>query len=418
MKQVFTILISALISALTVNANTFDKHFADKTLRLDYIFNGDAKHQSISFCEASSLEHWAGRRCNMDSLLYLGNGQVEMRDAESKALLYTTSFSTLFQEWLTTEECQRITKGFEHTVLLPFPLKAVDITINLCDNRHNVTATFTHCIDPNDILIRQHKRNDEVITYYTHQSGSYKDCIDIAILSEGYTKDQAGSFIMNAKTATKALFNHEPFSKLKDRFNIVAVFIPSEDEGVSVPKDNDWKDTPFSSHFSTFYSDRYLTTLNIKDVHNALTSVDYEHIIILANTEEYGGGGIFNSYTLTAARHKTFEPVVVHEFGHSFGGLADEYYYTTEADTATYPASVEPWEPNITTKVAFNTKWEKKVGKDGIGILEGAGYSGKLVYRACNDCRMKTNEWPEFCPICQEALENIIRYYTEEKNKD
>lgn len=413
MNQKITALIILLISALNVNADPFDKYFTDQTLRVDYIFSGNADHQSISLSDISSLENWAGRRVNMDSLIYLGNGQIVMRDAESKKVIYTASFSTLFQEWLTTDESKTITKGFEHSMLLPYPKNNVDITISLCDNRHRVTADFTHTVDPNDILIRRHKRNDEVITFYTHKGGTYQDCIDIAILSEGYTKEQVGTFLMDAKVATKAIFSHEPFSSFKDRFNIVAVFIPSEDEGVSIPKDNIWKDTPFQSHFSTFYSDRYLTSLNIKDIHDALTSVDYEHIIILANTTEYGGGGIFNSYTLTAAHHKTFQPVVVHEFGHSFGGLADEYYYTTEADTTTYPACVEPWEPNITTKVAFDQKWEKEIGTNGIGLLEGAGYSGKLIYRACQDCRMKTNEWPEFCPVCKNALAKIIRYYTE-----
>ena len=89
----------------------------------------------------------------------------------------------------------------------------------------------------------------------------------------------------------------------------------------------------------------------------------YEHIIILANTDEYGGGGIYNSYTLTTAHHPLFRPVVVHEFGHSFGGLADEYFYEEDVMNDTYPLDVEPWEQNITTRVDFAAKWQDMLPK-------------------------------------------------------
>ncbi|WP_290043157.1 M64 family metallopeptidase, partial [uncultured Muribaculum sp.] len=145
---------------------------------------------------------------------------------------------------------------------------------------------------------------------------------------------------------------------MPERFNFVAVASPSADEGVSVPRLSDWRSTAFSSHFSTFYSDRYLTTSALPAVHDALRGIPYEHIIILANTPEYGGGGIYNSYTLTAARHPLMRPVVVHEFGHSFGGLADEYFYEQDVMSDTYPLDVEPWEPNITTLVDFPSKWQ------------------------------------------------------------
>ena len=198
-----------------------------------------------------------------------------------------------------------------------------------------------------------------------------------------------------------------------------------EDSGVSVPRKNDWKHTAFGSHFDTFYSDRYLTTCRVKSIHNALAGIPYEHIIIIANTAEYGGGGIYNSYTLTAAHHPTFKPVVVHEFGHSFAGLGDEYFYEDDVMTDTYPLNVEPWEPNITTRTDFSSKWEDMLpaatpvptpqqanGKYPIGVYEGGGYSAKGIYRPSFDCRMRTNEYPEFCPVCQRAIRRIIEFYT------
>ena len=162
----------------------------------------------------------------------------------------------------------------------------------------------------------------------------------------------------------------------------------------------------------------------MKSIHNALAGIPYEHIIILANTDVYGGGGIYNSYTLTTAHHPMFKPVVVHEFGHSFGGLADEYFYEDDTMTDTYPLDVEPWEQNITTRVNFASKWEDMLPPHipvpppvaqqknyPVGVYEGGGYSFKGIYRPAYNCRMKTNEHPEFCPVCQRAIRRIIEFY-------
>ena len=155
-----------------------------------------------------------------------------------------------------------------------------------------------------------------------------------------------------------------------------------------------------------------------------MAGIHYEHIIILANTDVYGGGGIYNSYTLTTAHHPMFKPVVVHEFGHSFAGLADEYFYENDTMTDTYPLDVEPWEQNISTRVNFSSKWEdllpagtpiptpaNKWEKFPIGVYEGGGYSAKGIYRPAHNCRMKTNEYKEFCPVCQRAIRRIIEFY-------
>ena len=187
----------------------------------------------------------------------------------------------------------------------------------------------------------------------------------------------------------------------------MAVALPSQNSGISIPKRGLWKQTALSSHFDTFYSDRYLTTLNLRKLNDALQGIPYEHIIILANTDNYGGGGIYNSYTLTTVKHSAFRPVVVHEFGHSFGGLADEYYNDTQFSD-TYNAATEPWEANITTH-PDDSKWKDVRGAK---MYEGAGYQAKNVYRGFENCRMKTNEYPEFCGVCQRALNQLIDFYT------
>ncbi len=405
-------------------AQNFADYFQNKTLRVDYIFTGDATQQAIYLDELSQLPTWAGRQHHLSELPLEGNGQIIMKDLASKQCIYKTSFSSLFQEWLSTDEAKETAKGFENTFLLPYPKQPVEIEVTLYSPRKKTMATYKHIVRPNDILI--HKRGVSHVTphRYMLQSGNEKDCIDVAILAEGYTEKEMDIFYQDAQHTCESLFSYEPFRSMKGKFNIVAVASPSTDSGVSVPRENLWKETTVHSHFDTFYSDRYLTTSRVKSIHNALAGIPYEHIIILANTDVYGGGGIYNSYTLTTAHHPMFKPVVVHEFGHSFGGLADEYFYEDDVMTDTYPLDIEPWEQNISTQVNFASKW-KDILPSGtpiptpiterkeypVGVYEGGGYSAKGIYRPAYDCRMKTNSYPEFCPVCQRAIRRMIKFY-------
>lgn len=410
---VYSYVLVFLFLSTGLNAQNFDDYFTGKTLRVDYTFSGDASGQYISVDELSELPSWAGRKHRLSELPLRGNGQIEVRDPESGECIYRTSFSSLFQEWLSTDEAKETCKSFENTFLLPFPLRPVEVEITLNDTRQEVMAKMKHTVRPDDILIHKRGSTDVTPHKYILKSGKAEKCIDVAILAEGYTADEMGIFRQDARIACESLFAHEPFKSMKKRFNIIAVESPSGESGVSIPGQGSWKQTAFGSHFNTFYSDRYLTTSRVKSIHNALAGIPYEHIIILANTEQYGGGGIYNSYTLTTAHHPMFRPVVVHEFGHSFGGLADEYFYEQDIMSDTYPADVEPWEQNITTLVDFDSKWKDMVGKNAVDVFEGGGYSSKGVYRPVDNCRMRTNEHPEFCPVCQRAIKRIINFYTE-----
>ena len=424
MKQYLSLCLSFLLAA-QLHAQNFADHFLNKTLRVDYIFSGDAAKQTIFVDELSQLPTWAGRQHRLSELPLKGNGEIVVRDSATKDCIYKTSFSSLFQEWLSTDEAKTTAKAFENTFLLPYPQRTAEVEVTLRNAAHQVIATLKHTINPNDILIHQRGISHITPHKYMQQSGSEQDCIDVAILAEGYTEAEMEQFYKDAASTCESLFFYEPFKSMKEKFNIVAVASPSKDSGVSVPRKKDWKQTAFSSHFDTFYSDRYLTTSRVKSIHEALAGIPYEHIIIIVNTKEYGGGGIYNSYTLTAAHHPTFKPVVVHEFGHSFGGLGDEYFYDNDVMTDTYPLSVEPWEQNITTRVNFAEKWQDMLpaatpiptpvsDKDAfpVGVYEGGGYSAKGIYRPANDCRMRTNDYPAFCPVCQRALRRVIEFYT------
>ena len=382
----------------------------DRTLRVNYTFSGNSKESHIYLDDLNVIDGWAGRRVNMKDLYLEGNGQITMTDEATGDTLYRNAFSTLFQEWQNTEEATKVDRSFENVYLLPMPTAKAVVEVKLTDNYNKVVATLRHTVDPEDILIRKIGQNPPKWKYL-HQGGSTEQCIDVVIVPEGYTADEMDLFYKDAGIAVNSLLSHEPFKTMQDRFNIIAVELASKDGTVSVPLQGLWTETALSSHFSTFYSDRYLTTLRLRQLHDKLAGVPYEHIIILANTDVYGGGGIFNSYTLTTAHHAQFAPVVVHEFGHSFGGLADEYFYDDQYEQY-YNSETEPWEPNITTQVDFAGKWKDKV--PGAGLYEGGGYMSKGVWRGFFDCRMKTNSYPEFCKVCQRSLEQIIRFYTEE----
>ena len=420
------LLLAFLLACTGVSAQNFDEYFTDKTLRVDYLFTGNTSHQAICVDELSALPRWAGRRHHLAELPLEGNGQITMRDAASDSVIYRTSFSSLFLEWLETDEARTVDRGFENTFLLPYPRRKAVVEITLLDPHHQVRTRLTHTVNPEDILIHEKGHTHITPHRYLLQSGPADRCIDVAILAEGYTEEEMDTFYQDAKVACESLFGHEPFRSMKQRFNIVAVATPSEDSGVSIPRLDQWKNTAFHSHFSTFYSDRYLTTSRLKALHDALAGIDYEHIIVLANTDEYGGGGIYNSYTLTTAHHESFRPVVVHEFGHSFGGLADEYFYEEDIMSDTYPTDVEPWEPNVTTRVNFASKWADLIPEGTpmptpaedfntyqVGLYEGAAYSFKGLYRGSYNCRMRTNDYPAFCPVCQRALRRLIEFYTE-----
>lgn len=418
---------AALTIAVAADAQEFSELFRDSTLRIDYIFGGNASEQHIYLDKMSMTSRWHGKRSRMDEVPMEGNGQVIVRSASTGKVIYRNSFSTLFQEWLSYPEALNTSRSFENVFLIPMPKDSVSVSIELRNNRREKVAGMTHIVDPDDIMIRDFS-GTATVPYSVVSSATDKDKgIDIAFVAEGYGKDEMDVFRSHVSEAVEALFAHEPFKSDKDRFNIVAVMAESEDSGTSEPSKKIWRQTALGSHFDTFYSERYLTTLNIKRLHDILTGIPYEHIIILVNTSSYGGGGILNSYNLSMTKHRLYSQVVVHEFGHSFAGLADEYAYEQE-EIPMYPADVEPWEKNITTLVDFNSKWRDMMDDDAVvpsvlskkavddnktGVYEGAGYSLRGVYRPAPDCRMRSNEHDEFCRVCQRIIKEVIDFYTE-----
>lgn len=424
-----TLLLCVVLASLSLGAQTFDRYFADRTLRVDLIFSGDASAQSVTLHSLSSWSDWAGRRLNLSEVPLRGDGELSLTDEATGEVIYRTTFSSLFQEWLSMEEAQHTSRAYEFTVLAPLPLAPASLRVVLYNPEQQVAAEMVTRLNPSDILIRSLDGRPRT-SHTTIFSGNFEgEKIDVAIVAEGYTSEEMALFREDAHKTVEALFSHEPFGALRERFNFVAVDSASPESGVSIPREGKWTESAIRSHFDTFYADRYLTTSAVFRMADLLVGIPYEHIIVLANTDTYGGGGIYNSYTLTTAHHTHFAPVVVHEFGHSFGGLADEYFYDTP-DIASNPLvqTIEPWQQNITNLADFGSKWAdmmpegaeipseptKKAERNyTVGVYEGANYMTRGAYRPAVVCRMRNNTATQFCPVCQRALERMIRFYTE-----
>ncbi len=468
MKQKIMIIAALLVSMVAV-AQSFDDFFDGRTLRLDYVFAGNHDAQQIYLEQMFVTPQWAGRKSRLADVPLNGNGQIQVRDHSTGQVLFVHTFSTLFQEWLATEEATKVSKAFATSYNVPMPKQPVDVTVSLLDFHGKVVASLTHMVDPTDILIRQLGSNGIPSHYvwkgkllpkqdkaadqpgkrdYTPTEGpldgqpDITECIDLAIVAEGYTREQMGKFYGDCQHVVDALFAHEPFTSLKNRFNVVAVAAESLTSGPSVPHLGRWSATPVGTHYDTFYSDRYLMTQDIHRLYDVLSGVPFEHIIVLVNSDTYGGGGIYNQLTVTTSDHPTFHQVLVHEFGHAYAGLGDEYFYD-DAYESMYPSDTEPWEPNLTTMVDFQSKWADMVPKgtaiptpvdpkvpnyrkitnekeqrlldaatQRVGVFEGGGYQSKGVYRPAQECRMKINEVTNFCPVCSRAIQRITDFYT------
>ena len=423
-KTIFLICVLFSLSAMTQN---YSAYFTDKACRVDFHFCGNASETAVYLDKIKQEPYWGGRHSNLSEFMNLGDFRFRVLDSLSGRQIYIDGFSALFHEWQTTSEARKVSKSFEQTIQFPFPLNTVNLIIEKRLNYDKWQELYRLPLSPSDKLIQKTVPKNVPVKLITKTANSEK-AIDIAVVAEGYTRNEKQKFFNDAQKLANNLLTHEPFTTYKSRINIFAIAAVSVESGISLARESGWKNTAVNSHFYTFYEPRYLTTENSFNLRDLAALVPYDAIYVLANTSTYGGGGIYNFYALTAADNKLATQVTVHEFGHSFAGLADEYFYDKDVLDATYDIQKEPWEPNITSLVQFDKKWKNDLLpgthfptpqndsiKTRIGAFEGGGYLTKGMYRPCYDCRMRTNKAPEFCPVCKKAIERMILYLTEEK---
>lgn len=418
-------LILLLFPIFSFGQHAYKSYFTAKSFRFDFLLGGNNKEVVVYPQQMKQEAFWAGSKSNLIDPFNYGSYRFRVFDAKSDSLIFSKGFSTLFQEWQTTAEAKTVNKTFYQSAIFPYPKKDFRFKIEARQWDGTFKTLFSTEINPKDYFI-QKEQNPDFEWVDIIENGKPESKVDLVILAEGYTEAEKEKFINDAKRVTNYLFDEEPFKSEKVNFNVKAVFSPSSQSGTDVPGEHIYKNTHFNSQFYTFDLPRYLTTSDMKTVYDAAATVPYDHIYLLVNTERYGGGGFYNFLSVCTSDNSLTKEVFVHEFGHGFAGLGDEYYTSTVAYEDFYNLKIEPWEPNITTLVDFDSKWKamldqstpvptprKDKYKNTIGVFEGGGYMRKGIYSPKMDCRMKSNVAGEFCPVCEEAIRKVIRFYTE-----
>jgi len=406
------------------NDLNFDTWFSSGTLRVDYLLAGDSRSETVCFSQMKHEPYWGGPHRNLTDPFGFGSYRYCLYDSATHVLLFSRGFSTLFQEWRGTDEAKKLKRAFPMTAIMPFPKKTVRFVI---EKRTYATYAFEQLferyINPDDYFINT-EHIHHVQTTNIRYSGDPANHVDIALIAEGYTQAEMPKFLADAEKMVAYFMSNEPYAKYKDRFNWYALEAPSDESGVDIPGKDIYVNTNINSSFYTFNMDRYLTTSDTKSIYDIAANVPCDIVFVLVNSKQYGGGGFYNHYGQSTVDHQLSKEVAIHEFGHTFAGLADEYYNAEVTYSDYYNLKLEPWEPNITTYVNFAQKWKELVSpgiplptpresiyKDKTGLFEGGGYMGKGIFSPAMDCRMKSNEAKGFCPVCQKAISNMILFY-------
>jgi hypothetical protein len=420
------ILTFTILVWISINASAqiqFDRYFTDKVLRFDYMLAGNSTKTTVYPVGMKEEVLYGGSKTQLTDPFGYGNLKYELYDITDNMLIYSRGFCTLYQEWQTTAEAKVMERSFYEVATMPFPKNKSKFVLSMRERDGSFRKLYETEIDPADYFIRKERPANAGVTkiYY---AGDPSTAVDLAFIAEGYKADEMNKFRADVKMMADILFAEPPFSQYKDKFNIWAVEAASADSGTDIPGEKIYANTVLNSSFYTFDLDRYLTTQDIKSVNDYAALVPHDNIIVLINSERYGGGGVYNYYSGTTSGHPLSPKVFIHEFGHGFAGLADEYYSSSVAYEEFYPLNVEPWEPNITTLVNFDSKWKKMI-KSGIpvptpadekynnvtGLFEGGGYSARGIYRPEMDCRMKSNSTKGYCSVCSEAVKKMIEFY-------
>lgn len=469
-----TLLFFIFLPAFALHAQVdFDRYFLDSTVRVDYHRVGGKDEERITLDKVYREGPWPGSIVNLVDTLNLGEYMLRVFDLKTGILLYSRGFNNVFHEWQTTAEAARgVWKTFHESVRFPFPRREVQMTISRRDRAQVFRELFSTVIDPADptaVITGAQHPGFEIVTLM--DNGHRHRNVDILILGDGYAQDEIDKFKADAKHFNDVMFETSPFRERRKDFNVRAMCVISPQSGVNIPDRNIWKNNTLGSSYNTFGSPRYILTEENRALRNIAATAPYDFLCILVNDDRYGGGGIYQLYTTTYVNEKNKgqewqrDYVYVHEFGHSFAGLADEYYSAATGYDEFYPEGIEPSEPNITRLmnpphvkwhhlvtpgIEIPTDWNKEEydglrgrlmqldrladdyyekrepimqrGRDilanpdllgKVGAFEGAGYVSEGMYRPSLDCRMFSLSLVDFCPVCRAAIERQIDFYAE-----
>jgi IgA Peptidase M64/Peptidase M64 N-terminus len=446
---------------------------ATQTMRLDYYHTGDASMEvfSVHRVVIEPLP-WPGDPAQAIDSSNLGKYLFEIRDLKTKQLLYSRGFASIYGEWETTDEAKSMKRTFQESLRFPAPAAPVSVELKKRDAKNVFQDIWTTTIDPADQFVDRSKPAPPAPLITIQKTGEPETRVDFLIIGDGYTAAEAKKFAADARRLTEVLFSTSPFKENRKSFNVWGLCPPASESGISRPSTGIYRDSPLGATYDAFGSERYVLTFDNSALRKAAQFAPYEFIEVLVNNRTYGGGGIFNLYSTVAADNAFGNYVFVHEFGHHFAALADEYY-TSSVAYAPSADRVEPWEPNVTALLDVSTlKWrhlvspranvtpiptpwnkeefetysreiqkrrtqlrkdrrpeeemealfkeelahekkmfaaEKHFGQ--VGAFEGAMYEARGYYRPEIDCIMFSRT-DYFCKVCREAIERIIKMYS------
>lgn len=448
---------------------SFDLHFQPRTMRVDYFHTGGMGDEIVALDRIVSDGPWAGSLSRLVDDTNLGKYLFEVVDPATNRIIYSRGFASIYGEWETTGEARRRYGTFHESLRFPWPVHPVQVVLRKRDAMGAFHELWSIPVDPDSRFVNPASPPLEGRVWPVFENGAPTEKVDLVLLSEGYTEAEMEKFHSDVARLIDRLFETEPFESRKSDFNVWAIDLPSDQSGVNRPHVARFRRTPVSAEFNIFDSERYLLTFDNRRLRDVLSAAPYEFVEILVNEEQYGGGGIFNFQATTAVDTDFADYIFVHEFGHHFAGLADEYYTSSVAYETGAALHPEPWEPNVTALrdpeklkwgdlvepgTALPTPWDKDGYEDHarsiqarrqalidsqapeaefdalfeeqreierellhvmqhsghVGAFEGAMYESHGLYRSETDCIMFTRT-DYFCRVCRRAIERVIDLY-------
>lgn len=372
----------------------FTTYFENQTMRVDVFHTGDAKEEMFTIDRVIQEGPWAGNPRRTVAPFELGRYLLRVSDATSGTLIYSKGFDSYFGEYKTTEPgVNGVKKTFSESLLFPFPRNKVRLEVLLRDRLNQPQPIFSREIDPADMFIIRDKPAGDIKMDELVKNGPPTFKVDLVVLAEGYTEGEWEKFRKDLDRFCATILSQEPYKTYQDRFNITGVFKPSAESGCDEPSYGSFKNTVLGAQFDSFGSERYMLTDDNRAWRDIAGQVPYDAIMIMVNSPRYGGGGIYNLYCTFTSDNQWQQYLCLHEFGHSFSGLADEYYTSAVAYNEFYPAGVEPLEANITALLnAGNLKWKELVTKKTVvpTLWEKAAY--EAMEKVYQQKRRETNE--------------------------
>lgn len=421
-----------ILLIITLMAITFSSFSQEdfEALRIDYMHSGDHQKEEIDVYRIVAEPYFSRNDNHYQYPFDYGNYKIEVTSAKSDKLQYSYHFNTLFNEWKATKMAKEESRTFQESVKIPYPETKSEITFFKRNDKLEWIEEYSYTIDPQSEFIIREKPKQRTHKKI-HDAGNYKNKMDLVIIPDGYTKDEMKKYHKDARRFRDYLLNCGPYNEHQEKMNIWTVDLPSAESGTDKPTKDQWRKTALNTSFNTFGSQRYLTTYDHFALREAAAVTPYDLVFVLVNEELYGGGGIFNFYSISSSDDKNADFLMVHEFGHHFACLGDEYYNSDVAVEDYHKSGTEPFEPNLTTLVNFESKWKDMLAedtpvptpakdkyKDKVGVYEGGGYVEEGVYRPYIDCSMKSAKYNNFCPVCQRAIQKMLNYYTGEKIRE